>query len=479
MKRKKLLIIIGVAAAGVIAGVIYFSSKSKKDVEQRVEVQKGVFEIIVSTTGDLQALNMERIDAPEEIRGRNVRISEIKILDLVPEGTVVDSGAYVGSLDRSSLDNTLKTTETELEQMEAQYQSALVDTSINLQNIRDNILNILFSLEESKITMEQSVYEPPATQRKAKNDYDKVLRSYEQEQKKYLLRKEQELSKVRDIQIKLSRKQSEYDDMQEVLKKFTIYAPKPGMVIYYKMWDGTKRKIGSSVSPWDRTIATLPDLSVMMSKTYVNEVDISKIRKGQKVRIGVDAFPDKQYTGEVTEVANVGEQLRNADAKVFEVIVRVNESDTILRPSMTTSNKIVIATHDDVMFLPLEALHADSITYVYRTNGTKQVVITGEMNDNYRIIEEGLKPGDEVFLSTPENADNFKLSGEDLISKLKEREAKKLEEAKQKEEEQKKQQEMRRNRRYGGQSFGTPSGPPSGAPGGRSGGGGGGNRRRS
>ena len=474
------MIIVGVAAAAVIAGVVYISSRSKKDVEQRVEVQKGVFEIIVSTTGDLQALNMERIDAPEEIRGRNVRISDIKILDLVAEGTVVDSGAYVGSLDRSSLDNTLKTTETELEQIQAQYQSALVDTSINIQNIRDNIQNIVFSLEEAKITMEQSVYEPPATQRKAKNDYDKILRSYEQELKKYKLRKEQEMSKVRDIQIRLMRKQNEYDDMQEVLKKFTIFAPKPGMVIYYKMWDGSKRKIGSSVSPWDRTIATLPDLSVMMSKTYVNEVDISKIRKGQKVRIGVDAFPDKQYTGEVTEVANVGEQLRNADAKVFEVIIRVNESDTILRPSMTTSNKIVIATYEDVMFLPLEALHADSVTYVYRTNGVKQVVITGEMNDNYRVIEEGLKPGDEVFLSTPENVDKFKLSGEDLISKIKERETKKLEEAKQKEEEQKKQQEARRNRRYGGQSGGQSIGTPGGRPAGdRPSGGGGGNRRRS
>ena len=245
------------------------------------------------------------------------------------------------------------------------------------------------------------------------------------------------------------------------------------------MWDGSKRKIGSSVSPWDRTIATLPDLSVMMSKTYVNEVDISKIRKGQKVRIGVDAFPDKQYTGEITEVANVGEQLRNADAKVFEVIILVNESDTILRPSMTTSNKIVIATYDDVMFLPLETLHADSVTYVYRTNGTKQVVITGEMNDNYRIIEEGLKPGDEVFLSTPENVDKFKLSGEDLIPKIKERETKKLEDAKQKEEERKKQQETRRNRRYGGQSFGSPGRQSSGAPGGGPAGAGGGNRRRS
>ncbi len=84
------------------------------------------------------------------------------------------------------------------------------------------------------------------------------------------------------------------------------------MVIYYKEWSGEKRQVGSSVSPWDRTVATLPDLSTMVSKTYVNEIDISKVSRGQQVRVGVDAFPEKKYTGVVTSVANIGEQLRNA-----------------------------------------------------------------------------------------------------------------------------------------------------------------------
>lgn len=424
MKKKNLYIVSGVAVALLLL-LVYASSGSKENVDQKIKVQRGLFEIIVNTTGDLQALNMERIVAPEEIRGRNVRISEVKILDMVPEGTVVDSGEYVASLDRSSLDNTLKNTEAELEQIKAQYESALLDTSLNLQNLRDNIQNMQFSLEESKITVEQSIYEPPATQRKAKNEYEKAIRNHEQEMKKYNLRKNQEAAKIKDILIKLDRKQMEYNDILDVLKKFTIFAPKSGMVIYFKMWNGEKRKIGSSVNPWDRTIATLPDLSSMVSKTYVNEVDISKVKKGQQVRVGVDAFPDKQYSGLVTEVANVGEQLKNADAKVFEVIIRINESDSIMRPSMTTSNKIVIAVIPDVITVPLEALHADdSVTFVYRSNKTKQVVVTGEMNDNLRIVEQGLKEGEEIYLSLPEAGASFKLVGDELIPVIKEREQK-------------------------------------------------------
>jgi hypothetical protein len=432
--KKKIYIIVGIAALAIGVYTFFFTG-SKNDIDMKVKVQKGLFEIVVSTTGELQALNMESINAPEELRGRNVRISDIKILDLIPEGTVVDSGDYVGALDRSSLDNTLKTTETELEQIRTQYENALVDTSLNLRQMRDNIQNLLFTLEEAKITMEQSVYEPPATQRKAKNDYDRAFRNYEQEQKRYGLRQEQESGKIRDIRLKLSRKEDEHRDMLDLIHKFTIYAPKPGMVIYLKEWGGSKRKVGSTVSPWDRTIATLPDLSVMVSKTYVNEVDISKVKVGQTVRLGVDAFPDKKYTGVVTDVANVGEQLRNSDAKVFEVLVRMNQSDSILRPSMTTSNEILISTVQDVLYLPLEAMHADSVPFVYRTNGTKQVIIPGEMNDNFRIIEQGLEEGDEVFLSVPEHPEKFNPVGVELIQILKDQEAKRKEEAQQRERE--------------------------------------------
>ncbi|MDR1895866.1 MAG: efflux RND transporter periplasmic adaptor subunit [Prevotellaceae bacterium] len=479
MKRKKIYVIIGIAAL-VVACSIYYFSGSEGSIEQKVKVQRGLFEIVVSTTGELQALNMERIEAPEELRGRNIRVGDVKILDLIPEGTVVDSGDYVGALDRASLDNTLKTTETELEQIQTQYENAILDTSLNMKQMRDNIQNLLFSLEESSITVEQSIYEPPATQRKAKNDYDRALRNYEQEVKRYELRKEQELGKIKDIQIRLSRKESEYNDILDLLSKFTIYAPKPGMVIYYKDWSGTKRKVGSNVSPWDKTIATLPDLSVMVSKTYVNEVDISKVKTGQNVRLGVDAFPDRKYSGVVTYVANTGEQLRNSDAKVFEVQVRMGQSDSILRPSMTTSNEIVISTTDDVLFIPLESLHADSVPFVYRTNGTKQVVIVGEMNDNYRIIEQGLEEGDEIYLSTPEKPETFKLVGEELVSVIREREAKKLEDARKQEQERERTNNLRRGGRggipsNGGDAIVVPGGN---RPGGARPGGGGGGRRQ-
>jgi hypothetical protein len=175
----------------------------------------------------------------------------------------------------------------------------------------------------------------------------------------------------------------------------------------------------------------------MLSKTYVNEIDVSKVKTGQHVEIVVDAFPEKKYTGTVTSVANIGEQLPNADAKVFEVLVEVDGSDPILRPSMTTGNKIITKTISDVTFIPLECVHtgADSIPFVYLKSGTRQVLLLGESNENNIVVEQGLQPHIQIYLSTPEKPENFKLSGEELISVIKEREkARKAEEKRLREE---------------------------------------------
>jgi HlyD family secretion protein len=90
---------------------------------------------------------------------------------------------------------------------------------------------------------------------------------------------------------------SDYNKMITVLTEFTIYAPKSGMVIYRRGWDGQKQGVGSQISVWDPIVAELPNLKEMKSKTYVNEIDISKVKVYQEVRIGVDAFPDKKFTG--------------------------------------------------------------------------------------------------------------------------------------------------------------------------------------
>jgi len=421
MKRKYYYYIGG--ALLVLITVFIFTGKSDKKVEQKVRVKKGPFEILVTTTGELQAQNFENIEGPSELRNRSFRVNDIKIVDLVPEGTVVDSGDYVATLDRNAVSSRLKDLDDEVEKNQSQYTKTELDTSLTLRSLRDELINLKFDTEEKRITVDQSKYEPPATQRQAEISLEKANRDLAQAKMNYILKVEQAKASMKEVQVNLSKSKRERDELIGVLNKFVIYAPKPGMVIYYKEWGGDKRKVGSSISAWDLTVATLPDLSAMNSKCYVNEIDISKVKAGQKVRISVDAFPEKKYTGVVTYVANIGEQLPNADAKVFEVTIKVNEYDPILRPAMTTGNLIEIAKYKDKLFLPLEAVHggADSTTFVYTTEGKKKIVMVGSKNDTHIIIDKGLEDGEEVYLSIPDGADKFKVENAELIPLIKAR----------------------------------------------------------
>jgi len=298
---------------------------------------------------------------------------------------------------------------------------------MELRQLRDDLINLNFSMEEAEITLEQSKYEPPSTIRQAEINLQKASRAYEQAKKNYKLKVQQSKADMREAEISLSKERRRHEEMTSVLKEFDIKAPAPGMVIYKRGWDGQKRTEGSEINPWDMAVATLPDLSTMISKTYVNEIDISKVKVHQLVELGVDAFPEKEFTGVVKGVANIGEQLPNTDAKVFEVTIELNEKDSILRPSMTTSNSIITKVYDDVLYVPLEAVRAnDSIAFVYTRGKERKVVVLGESNENFIIIEQGLNKGDKLFLSSPEDPESFKFTGLELMDIVKEKEAEKL-----------------------------------------------------
>lgn len=445
MKRTVIIsgIVVGLA---VIILIVVNVIKSKDDFNNLyAEAKQGAFDIVVTTTGELQAKNSTDISGPAFTQSRNIRAMDIKITDLVPEGTEVKKGDYVATLDRTTFDNNLKDEIERLTTLESNLEMKILDTAVTLSNLRDNIKNLRFTVEESQITLQQSKYEPPTTIRQAEINLDKALRSLDQAIRGYDLRVEQAKSDMRTIHSNLAEQRQRVNDLETILEKFVITAPSDGMIIYKRERTNTKRKVGSSISMWDNVVATLPDMSSMISKTYVNEIDVSKVKPGQHVELVVDAFPEKLYTGQVTSVANIGEQLPSTDAKVFEVVVEMNESDPILRPSMTTGNKIITKTIENVTYIPLESVQtgADSIPFVYLKNGKKQIVVLGESNENNVVIEQGIDPGTYLYLNTPENPENFDLIGQDLIDVIKERERLK------KEEEQRTREEAKRTMMMG------------------------------
>ena len=387
-----------------------------------VPVKRGPFMGEVYSTGQLQAENSTFIEVPKELSSRNINIFEIQVTDLVDEGTVVQEGDFVASLDHSAIEEMITAGEDELKKSLQALEDARIDTNINMSNLRDGLLNARVEVEEKKLVLEQSVYESPAVKRQAALDLERAEQNLLQLQRNYELKQRQAVNSVERAREEVRRDQETLRDIENLFDALDIVAPKQGMVIYSYDRLGTKIKVGSTVSRWAPRIAELPDLSSMISKTFINEIDISKVKVGHKVKVGVDAFPDKVFDGEVITVANIGQTLPNGDTKVFEVNIKLFGSDKDLRPAMTTSNVITINSLEDALYLPLEAVFkTDSSRFVYTYNPglTRQIVELGVENANYAVVLRGLEEGMIVFLNAPADAEDLPLGGIEIYEDLK------------------------------------------------------------
>lgn len=396
---------IGVIILVAVIGFFAIRSGDTSTADLFVKPSVGEFVVDVVTTGELRAKNSKEIMGPQGVR--EFRINNITIQRLIPEGTIVKQGDFIAELDRSEIMGKMQDVQLDLQSAQSQVTQAQLDSTLELSQARDNLINLEFALEEREIAVEQSKYESPAVQRQAEIELDRAKRQLAQETKNYQTKVKQAVAKLSEVEAELSKRQNELAKIRGLMSQFTIFAPDQGMLIYRRSWDGTKITEGGQISAWSPVVAELPDFSVMESVTYINEVDIQKIEVGQQVNLGLDAVADKKLTGKVVDVANIGEQRKNYDSKVFEVVIEVNESDSLLRPAMTTSNRIIINTFEDVLYAPLETVHTvDSLNFVFKKDGVSPVmqqVELGAMNENSVIIHRGVAETDELYLTVPED----------------------------------------------------------------------------
>ncbi|APZ46729.1 RND transporter [Polaribacter reichenbachii] len=412
MKKKRIAIISIIVLILIYFTYSYFSPSADGDVYLTSKVKKGNFLSEVITSGEAQSTSLKKIKGPDNLR--KFRLNNLKIQDLVAEGTIVKQGDYVGRLDPSSVNEQILDEQLNLETALSKYTQQQLDTTLSLKQERNSIKDLRFTMEETTLELKQSIYEPPATIKKLEINLEKAERDLKEKLENYKIKKRQANAKMVEVGTQVSKTRKKLDDLLKLLKSFTIFSDGNGMITYDKNWDGTKKKVGSTISPWNPTIASLPDLTKMESKTYANEVDIRKIKKDLPVKVGFDAFPDIEMEGIVTAVANVGEKKRGSDIKVFQVLIKLKGSNNNIRPGMTTSNKILTFERKDVLSIPLEAIFSkDSITYVYKKSGfsvTKTEVEIGDSNNDSVIITNGLSEEDVVYLNKPEGYETAQIA---------------------------------------------------------------------
>lgn len=405
--NKKKLIAIGIATILLIIVYSFYNKSTDENVSLTTKVIKGDFinEVIIS--GEAQSTSSKKINAPTE--GMRFGIYNLKIENLIPEGTIVKKGDYIAKLDVSEVNQKILDAQLNLESSQSKYTEQQLDTTLKLKLERTKIKDLLYNIEEAKLELKQSIYETPSSIRQLEIKIERNERDLKELNENYSIKKRQAYAKMIQVGTGVSKNKQRINDLNNLLKKFTIHSDGDGMLTYITSYNG-KISAGSTVYSYRPAIASLPDLSKMESKTFSNEVDIRKIKKDLKVIVGFDAFPDIELEGIITSVANIGESKRGSDIKLFQVLIKLNETNKNIKPGMTTSNRIMTHKEENVLMAPLEAIFSkDSISYVYTKNGFsigKKQVELGLSNNTDIIIKKGLKEGETIYLNKPENSDD-------------------------------------------------------------------------
>ena len=150
-------------------------------------------------------------------------------------------------------------------------------------------------------------------------------------------------------------------------------------------------------------LALVPDLSKIKVTSTIHETDIGKLKTGQKVIVRLEAFPDKPFEGEVSEIGKLSyKKEEKSSVKIFDFEILLNNSDPVLKPGMTVSCEVYYAELKDVYYVDNNCLKkVDDTYYLYMkedNNWVEHPVEIGPRNNTYTVVYGNLKQGTELML---------------------------------------------------------------------------------
>jgi len=176
----------------------------------------------------------------------------------------------------------------------------------------------------------------------------------------------------------------------------TLRAPISGIIASVSTQEGETVAVGLSAP----TFVTIIDLDRLQVETYVDEVDIGKIKVGQKANFTVEAFPSINIEGEVVGI--YPKAILKENVVFYNVVINnTKPSSAALRPEMTANVSIILESREDVLLVPAKSVKkSGGANFVYVLEKGKPVrreVRVGWKQGQFIEIIEGLKEGDEVL----------------------------------------------------------------------------------
>nr|ADD93445.1 secretion protein HlyD [uncultured marine bacterium MedDCM-OCT-S04-C109] len=198
---------------------------------------------------------------------------------------------------------------------------------------------------------------------------------------------------------------------KEQLVKSEMRAPQDGLVIYARSssrYNDTYIKEGALIRK-GYSVIDLPDISELMAVVQVHESFVRHIKTDQKAVVRIDSLPDREFHGVVRHVAPTPDARRKyyESISVYDTHVWIQDENSQLpedlKPGVSAKAEIIVAELNDVMMVPVQSVTTYKGQKVVQVKRGENVVVvpvkTGQFNNRFIEIKDGLKEGDQVSLA--------------------------------------------------------------------------------
>ncbi len=178
-----------------------------------------------------------------------------------------------------------------------------------------------------------------------------------------------------------------------------VYAPMSGIITNITYVEGMTISASDDTG---QTVAVIKSEGTPLASFNISEIDVSKVKPGQKATIELDSIADKTFTGKILSINRIGTV--TSGVTNYPVVIKFDTEAPEILPNMAATANIIVETKDNVLLIPSSAIQRQGTQDVVRVlKGKKEqtvVVETGLVSDTQTEILEGLSEGDEVVVST-------------------------------------------------------------------------------
>lgn len=367
------------------------------------KVTRGEFLVTHYESGEIKAAGGEVVSSPR-IGGR------LKIIHLWPEGAKVEIGDLILQFDPGEFEREMLDREGRLEQANSDFAKAQAQRGQRLADIKREIQQQQAQYELAKLNQQRHEFASKIDRERGLINLEKAVRDLQEARQESTAQEVINRVDLDNYKLNISRNQERYNRARRDYERTSVYAVKPGIVVYRKIWKpGTDQEskvtVGDQV--WGgRALLDIPDMSKMQVRCLIGEMDIERMRVGQRAQIRLEAFPGPVFTGLVAELALMASPQPGApDIQVFELVIDIDEQDDRLKPGMSAEVEIILETIPDVLSIPQTALfnRQDGFVVFRLEDGvfSETAVELEQKNATAAIVTAGLAEGDIIAIEDP------------------------------------------------------------------------------